>query len=182
MKRSWVAVLITVLLGALAGVAIAGRPSTVDQTIVPAPPSTQPTAGTSASAPTTTTTAAAPTTASPATSSPATSSSASTTDEPIDRTAVRVLVANAAGRAGIARDTADVLVTAGFTDSTPIDALRDSPTTAVYARPGFEAEAAAVAAALGLASATVQALGPTASTTDDSAGDVIVVIGGDFPS
>jgi len=92
-----------------------------------------------------------------------------------------VLVANAANRTGIASSAANVLVAAGFTDSTPVDALSNAEISAVYARPGFEAAAAEVAATLGLAATSVRPLDANAITPDDGAGDVIAAIGADFP-
>ncbi|MCY7300584.1 MAG: LytR C-terminal domain-containing protein, partial [Ilumatobacteraceae bacterium] len=100
---------------------------------------------------------------------------------PLNRSAVRVLVVNAANRTGIASSTADVIIAAGFTDSTPVDALNNAAVSVVYARPGFEAAAAEVAATVGLAATTVRQLDTTAITRDDGSGDVIVLIGVDFP-
>lgn len=177
MKRSWVAVVITVLLGALAGVAIAGRPTPVDQTLIAAPPATAAATTTILSTAAITSTSGAPV----VTSTPAASTTTLTTVARVDRSAVRVLVANAANRTGIASSTADLLIAAGFTDSTPKNALNVAAVSVVHARPGFEAAAAEVAATLGLAATSVRPLDAKALTTDDGSGDVIAVIGVDFP-
>lgn len=181
MKRSWIVLLAVALLSGLAGVAIAGRPSPVDTTVVAAPTvvdevaaATTSTVGTETS--TTVGPAASPSTTSP----PNTTSAPTTTEAPVDRSAVRVLVANATNRSGIAGSTADVLIAAGFTTAKPIDALNSTEVTIVYARAGFEAAAADLASTLGLAAATVQPLGTTLITTADANADLIVAIGNDF--
>ena len=188
MKRSWVVLLAVALLSGLAGVAIAGRPYAVDPTVVLAPTVTDVgTAATTTSDPETTSNPETSTTVSPA-ASPSTSSSApsSTSTAPttgeasFNRSAVRVLVANATNRPGIAGSTTDVLVAAGFINSNPIDALENAAVTVVYARPSFEAAAADLAGSLGLAATTVQPLGPIAITTGDANADLIVAIGADF--
>ena len=189
MKRSWVVLLAVALLSALAGVAIAGRPYSVDTTVIDAP--TVVAAETTTLSPETSTTVRpeTSTTVRPA-AAPSTSSSPNTTSSPttttieasLNRSAIRVVVANATNRPGVAGSTALVLVAAGFTDSKPIDALENSVVTVVYVRPGFEAAAADLASTLGLAAATVQPLETTAITTGDSNADLIVVIGDDFQS
>lgn len=162
-----------VVLGGLAGLAIAGRPSSVDDRVITAPSTTAgPTASSSVdtTVPPTDVTAAATTV--PSTATP--------TTEAIDRTAVRVLVANAGSRSGMASATAERLVEAGFTDSRPSDALSTRDETVVYAREGFETAAAQIALTLGLAAEIVQPLPDTDITPKDDSADVIVVLAEDF--
>lgn len=198
MKHSWLALLVVVVLGLLAGAAIAGRPrlphndiqigtaavstTSVSTTVVPttdksgatsssvAPESTAPVHTVAA----TTTTAVVTTTTAPA---------ASTTTLPAspDRAAVRLVVANATDRSGIAGDTARRLRTIGYTQVRNTDALVPLAETAVFARPGFEAAGEQVAADLGFGPERVQALADTAITSIDAAGDVIVALGADGP-
>ncbi len=160
-----------IVLGGLAGVAIAGRPSSVDDRVITAPATTAaPTASSSVDTPVPTTEAI--TTTVPSTATP--------TTEAIERTAVRVLVANAGSRSGMASATAERLVEAGFTDSRPSDAPSTRDLTVVYAREGFETAAAQIALTLGLAAEIVQPLPDTDITPKDDSADVIVVLAEDF--
>jgi hypothetical protein len=163
-----------VVLGGLAGIAIAGRPSSVDDRVITAPStSASPTASSAVdtTVPTTDTSTAATSTV-PSTATP--------TTEAIDRTAVRVLVANAGSRSGMASATAERLVQAGFTDSRPSDALSTRDESVVYAREGFETAAAQIALTLGLAPEIVLPLPDSDITPKDDSADVIVVLAEDF--
>lgn len=171
MKRSWLTLAATVLVGLLAGLALAGRPDAADQTIIPA--STGATSTTEVPSATTSTTAGTTTTAAPSTTAPA------STTTVLDPAGVRVLAVNGTRRGGIATRTADTLKAAGFADSTPTDSIDPVEVTAVYFRPGFDAAAEAVATALGLDPAGVVPYGQPVSEVDDTA-DVIVAIGNDF--
>ena len=172
MKRSWLTLAATVLVGLLAGVALAGRPNGADQTVIPA--STPATSTTEPAAVASTTTAAASTT----TAGPDTTPAPSTTGAP-DPAAVQVLAVNGTRREGIATRTADRLKAAGFTQSAPTDSLDPIEVTAVYYRDGFLPAATSVALALGLDPAGVVPYGQAISADDDG-GDVIVAIGNDF--
>lgn len=166
MKRSWLALLCVVVLGLLAGAAVAGRPTTVDDTVITFPPST--------------TTTTAPTATLPTDSvaeTPSTSTALS-----FDPGTLQVVVANGTDIAGIASATADALVAAGFSETRAVDSTAAIAVTVVFARRGFEAAALAVAAELGLDATAVLALPNTPVTTDDAAADVIVAIGDDFPT
>jgi hypothetical protein len=172
MKRSWLTLAATVLVGLLAGLALAGRPDAADQTIIPA--STGATGTTEAPGDSTpSTTAGTSTTTAPSTTVPA------STTTVLDPAGVRVLAVNGTRRGGIATRTADTLKAAGFANSTPTDSIDPVEVTAVYFRPGFDAAAAAVATALGLDPAGVVPYGQPVSEVDDTA-DVIVAIGNDF--
>lgn len=174
MKRSWIPLLATVVVGLLAGAAVAGRPSSVDQTALP--PVTQ-----------LATTTAAPTTLPPTTSSSTSTSSTSTTSTlpattttaPPNPFTTRVLSVNGTKRSGIARRTADRLIAAGWVNTTPTDSIDVVEVSAVYYRDGFRAAAEGVAVALGLDPTTVVPLGQPISAVDDQ-GDVVVAIGNDF--
>lgn len=176
MKRSWLVLVTLVIVGGLAGIAIAGRPTTVDTTVI-SPQSTLESTSSAAPATTelpTTTTAVSLTTIGSAVAS------TTTTTQPLDRSTVRVLVANAADRPGIARTTADLLLGLGYLKATAVNALGPQDATAVYVRPGFEVAAAAVAADLNLAPDRVQPMPEQDITDNDTLGDVIVVLGGDY--
>lgn len=173
MKRSWIPLAATVLVGLLAGVAVAGRPSSVDQTVLP--PAT---ALATTTAPTTT--APAPTT-DPATSTTAATTTvvATTTTAPPDPATTRVLAVNGTKKSGIARRTADRLIGAGYLNTTPTDSIDVVEVTTVYYREGFRAAAEGAATALNLDPAGVVPLGQPVSAVDDQA-DVVVAIGNDF--
>lgn len=156
MKRSWLVLIMLAALAALAGVAIAGRQTPVNDMVVPA---------------STTSTTSAPTT---------TSVFSTTTVPDLDRAAVRIIVANGSNLPGVAGDTTNTLVAAGFTNSQPVDALSTIATTATFYRPGFKDAAEAVAATLGLAASTVKVWPAGPVTGVDASGDVTVALGADF--
>jgi len=174
MKRSSIPLIATVLVGLLAGVAVAGRPNSVDQTVLPPATALAPTTvpSTSVTAPTTdssTSTVPASTTTVPAT----------TTTAPPNPATTRVLAVNGTQRSGIARRTADRLIGAGFLNPTPTDSIDVVEVTPVYYREGFKAAAEGAAVALGLDPAGVVPLGQPVSAVDDQA-DVVVAVGNDF--
>ncbi len=84
----------------------------------------------------------------------------------------------------IAGSAARTLGATGYTNSTPKDAATTVPTSAVYFQPGYDADAAAVAAALGLPAGEVQPLPSPPPPAIGNAGDapVIVVVGPDAPA
>lgn len=84
----------------------------------------------------------------------------------------------------IAGSAVRTLGAAGYTNSTPKDAATTVPTSAVYFQPGYDADAAAVAAALGLPAGEVQPLPSPPPPAIGNAGDapVIVVVGPDAPA
>ena len=163
MRRSTPVLVAVAILGLLAGFAIAGRPTEVDNTIINAPVSTGD-VNASATTPAETAVDDATTVAAPA----------------FDKAEVRVVIANATTRELVARATADKLIVAGFTDTHPVNSLRSLSESVVYTRPGFEQAAAAIAKQLGLDPAVVQPLTTGPVTGADDRGDVIVVLGKDF--
>lgn len=175
MKRSWLPLIATLVVGLLAGVAIAGRPSSIENLALPPASAlgTTTVPGTSAPFPsgsssTTTTEEATTTTAEP-----------TTTTTPADPATTRVLAVNGTKRSGIARRTADRLIKAGWLNTTPTDSIDVVEVSAIYFRDGFRAAAEGVATALGLDPSTVVPLGQPISAVDDQA-DVVVAIGNDF--
>lgn len=170
MKRSWLTLAATVLIGLLAGVALAGRPTTADQTVIPATTAPAPT-----SEPATTSTTAASTTtaAAPSTTEP------STTTTALDPATVRMLAANGTRRSGVATRTADRLKAVGFTQTSATDSIDPVEVSTIYYRDGFADAAAAAALALGLDPAEVVPYAQPISSIDDT-GDVIVALGADF--
>ena len=177
MKRSWLALLTITVLGLLAGVAIAGRPTTVDSTVIPAATTAAPTTTSAVAtsiATTTTTVSAATTSTRPATTV------ATTSTLPVDRTSFRVVAANGTNTGGLAGRTADRLRALGYTQVTPSDTLDAAAVSTIYYRPGFAAAAALVAADLQLApTATAELTAPVSQADGD--GDVIAVLGDDLP-
>lgn len=89
---------------------------------------------------------------------------------------VKVISANGTDVKGVARKATDQLKAAGYNVLAPTDSKR-ADASAVYFTPGFEREAQAVAAALGLAPTDVTAL-PTPSPVPDARGANIVVVVG----
>lgn len=114
--------------------------------------------------------AATTTTAAPTTTTPAVA--------PAD---VAVVVANGSGQTGLAKTVANNLKTAGFTNSTPTDAVGTPPSTTVYFAPSFETSAQAIGSQLQLDSSRVQALPTGAKLAQVQPSDVgvIVVLGQD---
>ena len=92
---------------------------------------------------------------------------------------VRVIVLNGGGPSGSAGTSSTALAAAGFTTLDAAD-TDDVTATVVYAMPGFEADAAAVAQTLNIP-APPQAM-PATPPTGTPAGevDVVVVLGPDF--
>ncbi len=171
MKRSWVALLTISLLSLLAGVAIAGLPTSVDDTITPATTTTVAADPTTTVALTTTTTAPAITTTSAA--------SSTTSTPPIDRASFRVVAANGTATIGFAGRTAEQLQALGYTQVTPTDTLRPAAVTTIFYRPGFAAAAAQVATDLGLPATAVAELTDPVSQADAD-GDVVAALGDDL--
>ena len=199
MRKSWPIFTGVMVVGAVAGVAIADRSPAIESTFVIDPSSI--TAPTSAST----------TTAPPSTIS-VTSIAGDTTVPPhqhdrdrrrwrhrpdhVDhrghrpphavagtpdvrpRTEVRVVVANGDGRFNLAGVNGNRLEAAGYTQVDLTDAGK-VPATVVYFRPGFDREAVIVAADLLVPNAIIEPLPDTPVTSNDGLGDVVVVLGPD---
>lgn len=90
---------------------------------------------------------------------------------------VKVISANGTTVKGVARKVTDQLKSAGYNVLAPTDTPQRAQASVVYFAGGFEREAQAVAASLGLAPTTVQAL-PTPPPVPDTRGaNVVVVVG-----
>ena len=202
MRKSWLFALAVIVVGGLAGVAIAGRPERADPFVLD-PNITAPIAASSTSetgattttigataTTTTTTTAAATTTSSAATTTTTTEAPATTEAEltttiagPLPRDQVRLVIANGDGRFKLATTTADRIRPLGYIIDFG-DSLQPVSATIIYYRPGFDDEAAIVANDISVPGAILAAL-PTSSaqaiTSSDGNGDVIVVLGPDAP-
>lgn len=98
-----------------------------------------------------------------------------TTMAPRPAQEVKVIVVNASGVKGAAGKASDMLKPPGYNVLAPTNATNSD--SAVYFSPGYEADAAAVAAALGFAVSTVKPL-PTPPPIPDSKGAHVVVIVG----
>ena len=199
MRKSWPFVTAVIVVGGLAGVAIAGRPKPADtfvldpnQTVVTEPPtSTSPPTSTTVAEAATTTTAEATTTtvvAETTTVAPSTTEVPTTTAQPtttviagpLPRDQVRLVIANGDGRFRLASITADRMRPLGY-----IVNVGDVPTlvdaTIIYYRPGFGDEAAIVAVDDEVPDAILAPLPDKPVTNADSQGDVILVLGPDAP-
>ena len=205
MRKSWPFALVVIVIGGLAGLAIAGRPVPSDPFVLDpgitaaesAPSTSAGTATTSTSEPAVTTTIAAttsavaltsvaPTTAAPTTTELPTTTTAPTTTVPggpLPRDQIRLVIANGDGRFRLASATADRIRSLGY-----IIDLGDTPTlvdaTTIYYRPGFDDEAVYAAADIGVPDAIILAYPVNASqpiTDSDARGDLIIVLGPDAP-
>jgi len=211
MRRSWPFVLAVIAVGAVAGVAIAGRPQPSDGfvldstvTVVESPSSTSVVPGTAApgttaaegttstAAPTTTSEPAATTTATtaapttvPITAAPTTiaTPTTATISGPLPRDQVRLVLANGDGRFRLASTTADRIRPLGYVIDLG-DAITPVDATVIYYRPGFDDEAAFAAVDIGVPDAVIFPLPINRSrpiTNSDDNGDVIMVLGPDAP-
>lgn len=102
-----------------------------------------------------------------------------------DPAQVKVLVLNGSGKAGVAKTTKDQLAAANYTMLEPDNIKGGGTATAsiVYFVAGYDADAQAIAAKLGLPAGAVQPLPtPVPSTiADPKDANVIVIIGSDAP-
>ncbi len=96
-----------------------------------------------------------------------------------DPAEVKVLVANGSGTDGAAGGTTDALEALGYVTATPTNAER-VPSTIVYFTTGFEAEAEALAAALGATPESVTAMPAVAPVDDLQLANVLVHLGPDL--
>jgi len=199
MRKSWPFAVAVIVIGGLAGVAIAGRPEPADTFVLDpsAAAATEPLATvpvltttttiavttTSTVAPTTTTSTAATTTEAPTTTAAPTSVAPPTTTVivgPLPRDQVRVVVANGDGRFRLASVTAERLRPLGYLVNVG-NAPQNVDATIIYYRPGFDDEAAVLAVDDDVPDADLEPLPDKAVTDSDAAGDVILVLGPDAP-
>jgi LytR cell envelope-related transcriptional attenuator len=203
MRKSWPFALVVIVVGGVAGLAIAGRPETVDPFVLgPGTTGAISTSSTSVSAsttstsePATTTTIEATTTVPPSTSVAATivpATEAPTTTEaptattipgPLPRNQIRLVIANGDGRFRLASITADRIRSLGYIIALG-DALNTVDATVIYYRPDFDDEAAFAAIDIDVPDAIILPFPFNASqpiTDSDDSGDVIIVLGPDAP-
>lgn len=102
-----------------------------------------------------------------------------TTAPPRDPAEVKVLVANGSGVNGAAGGTTDALEALGYVTGTPANAER-VPATIVYFTTGFEAEADALAAAIGATPESVTPMPAVAPVDDLQLANVLVHLGPDL--
>lgn len=108
----------------------------------------------------------------------------STVVQPHDPAQVKVLVLNGSGKSGVAKAGADVLKAANYTTLEPSNAKGGTVATSiVYFVPGYDADAAAVTAKLGLPASAAQPLPtpPPAEVADPKDAHIVVVVGSDAP-
>jgi len=102
-----------------------------------------------------------------------------------DPATVRVLVLNGSGKTGIAKATSDQLKAANYTTLDPANAANGATvdTSIVYFQAGYDADAQAIAAKLGLAPSAAQALPvpPPPTVGDPKDANVVVLVGADAP-
>jgi hypothetical protein len=96
--------------------------------------------------------------------------------------AVKVLVANGSSVRGLAGLTATKLHTAGYNTLAVVNATQQVTASLVYFQPGYQKEAAAVAATLGVAPTAVQPTPSPPPVTNLSTANVLVVAGPDLAS
>lgn len=181
MKNQWLAYLVVAGISVLAGVAIAGRPTSGGKAATITLPTTVVTTTTTASPPATDAVPAdtepATTDAPPDTEAPASTTSTTTLPPSPPAADVVVVAVNGAGTSGLAGRTRDELVFFGFTQTRVTDATQLVDETFVYYVEGFEAAASDVAGILGLG---VDRIRPIAEVPDYGAepGDQVVVYAG----
>lgn len=89
---------------------------------------------------------------------------------------VAVVAANGAGISGLAGETATFLATQGYNNTSATDAINDSAQTVVYYVDGFQPNAAAIAATLGIPASQVQPLPAEPVASDQPEGTAVVVL------
>jgi hypothetical protein len=94
---------------------------------------------------------------------------------------VKVVAANGAGISGLAKKATSYLETQGYTQTVATDATASATTTAIYFAEGYEANAKALALAMGLPDTAAQALPAGAALAGDQPEDagMIIVLGPD---
>ncbi len=136
-------------------------------------------ATTTTSTSTVTTIASTTTAAAPATTS--TIAATTSTVAGVDRSSVRVTVANGTNTVNLARDERNRMRQLGYTQAQATDALGDRrDETVVYVRAGFETTGQLVASDLELTPNRVMPMPGSRVTSDDSGEDVFVVLGNDW--
>jgi hypothetical protein len=106
---------------------------------------------------------------------------AAPTDTAVPPAELQAMVANGTGTKGLAGTNAEVLVAAGYTNTVAVDATQNATTTIVYFVEGFEGDAKAVAATLGLTDDRVAPMPGAPPVADLGASQVLVVLAPDAP-
>jgi len=106
-------------------------------------------------------------------------STTTTTAAPRQPSEVKVLVANGSGTNGAAGGATDALEALGYVTGTPANAER-VPATVVYFTEGYEAEAQALAEAIGAPATAVTPMPAVAPVDDLQLANVLVVLGPDL--
>ena len=94
---------------------------------------------------------------------------------------VTVLVLNGSGLAGVAATNSATIGEKGYKMATPANANANVATTIVYYADGYQADAEAVASALGKSADVVEAMPDTPPGPGADAANVVVVLGQDTP-
>lgn len=99
-----------------------------------------------------------------------------TIPDALDPSQVPVVVSNAAGISGLAGEVSSQLQALGYITSEPETAAELSDFTTVYYQPDFEAEAIAVANALGYPAEQVVQPSPSPAPAGDGVTEVVIVV------
>ena len=148
-------------------------PGTTTSTVLVAPDTTV--AATTTVAVTTT----APPDTTPATTAPPTTPTTAVTSDLLDRSVVRLVLANGDGRYNLVGRNVDRLTPLGYTEIDQTDASNYVDRTVLYFRPGFDDEAARLAADLLVPDALLEPLPDQPVTNSDDNGDIVVILGPD---
>jgi len=114
------------------------------------------------------------------TTSTTTASSSTTTTAPVDKSAVKVLVANGTNTNNAAGFFAQKVGALGFQTLPSVDATSKVPTTTVYYAAGQQSAAQSIASSLGLKPAAVAPLTTSVPVQGTTGDDVLVVVGADL--
>ncbi len=108
------------------------------------------------------------------------SSTTTTTTAPVDKSAVKVLVANGTSTNDAAGFFAQKVGALGWQTLPAVDATSNVPTTAVYYAAGQQSAAESIASSLGLKPAAVAPLTTSVPVQGTTGVDVVVVVGADL--
>lgn len=171
---------VTAAMALLGGIAVAGlpeEPSTVRLTEPVAPSSTAPASSDPTADPIVT--AETPMATDPSTVPASTPSTLATDSAPPDRSAVSIIVANAARVDGAALAVSATLLELGYRFVVAADALEPRDTTVVLYSPGNLATAERLATDLGLDADIIAPLGDDPLTDGPTSADVVVLLAAD---
>ena len=114
----------------------------------------------------------------------ATTTQAATNGTTVPPAQLAIIAANGSGITGLAGKTKTQLGDAGYTAVIATDATTDVPTSIVFFVPGFDKDAEAVAAVLGMPAARLAQMPDPSQVPVSAVGDVkvVVVLGPDAPN